>query len=158
MVSIRAIYWFHYTAQISRQSVATSKFSFTALIFRRSIPGICTDVIVSNSESRKSHNWLFCSLVLELLTGLQELGILCELLEDHQNFNQMNQLLLQKGKVQYLYLSVTSTMMVSITGPNFEKRNWTVVFVKLETVEYTGRSATFVFAWVTPEIVFMIFS
>ena len=67
-----------------------SKFSFTALIFRRSVIGICTDFTVSNSESRKNCNWLFCSLVLELLKSLQELGILSELLGDHQNVNQMD--------------------------------------------------------------------
>ena len=92
------------------------------------------------------------------MKGLQELGILSELLEDHQNINQMNQLPLQKEKNQYLYLSVTSAMMVSIIGLNFEKRNWTFVFVKLETVKYIARIATFVFAWVTLEIVFMIFT
>ena len=54
-----------------------------------------------------NRNRLFCSLALELWKGLQELGILSELLEDHQNVNQMSQLPLQKEKNQYLYLSVT---------------------------------------------------
>ena len=73
---------------ILTQNVGISKLSFSALIFRRSMAGIYTDVIVSNSESWKC-NWL-CSL--ELLKGLQKLGIPSELLGDHQNVTQMNQL------------------------------------------------------------------
>ena len=53
---------------------------------------------------------------------------------------------------------MTLAMKVSIIGPNFMQKTWTIVFVKLETVKYIARSAIFDFVWVTLETVFMIFT